>query len=338
MEGTMCNAWNHDDECECGFGPPYAFSGISNIVAKTNWRDLAVWNEAAFVRGLKEVIPDKRISEKIREEYKREGFPLEHMEARKWNKMDPERRRKISLSIKKLLGIVKIEKGESEAQTVRIPLFKLHAPIVRGSEVTYHERETETRPTWYVAIGFPGVGMATWKTIKVSYACDVCCANGDCKIIYMPLDVKVTPLKVYNRDGRLINRCLQVEAASKNDNKRFQREVRSCYENPCKDKASSLLDMVDLLKDTSGNPVVRRVRLESSRKHEAFIGVKAFGLDALLKADVEFERVLEIESRLPPRHRYHMFDILDVHGIVWNVKGTGPSARRSGEASHLQAR
>ena len=261
----MCNAWNHDDGCECGFGPPYTFSGNANIVEKVKWGEQALWDEEEFVRGLNEVIPDEQIAKDIHEQYKQQGFPLERMGMRSWKRMKANRKKAFTREMKRILGIVRIKKGTPIRQTIRVPLFKLHSPHVPGSRVTYMEDETETKSTWNITLGFPGFGMGSRKTIKVSYCCRVSCENGCCKIISMPLEVIITPLEVFDRNGKPINKSLQVEAAAKNNKKHFQRAVQNCEEQSCKDRYASLLDLVDLLDDMSGNAVERKISLASNR-------------------------------------------------------------------------
>lgn len=317
----MCNAWNHTDDCECGFGPPYGFSGVANILGETKWMDMAVWNEAEFARGIQEVIHDRSIAQKIRANYKRQGFPLPNMHERRWEKLKPERRQEIYLKLKAALGVVRIRKGVSSTHIVRIPLFTLNSPSVSGSQVTYHEAETNNNYSWIVTIAFPGIGMATWKTIKVTYSCDVICADGGCKVIFMPLHIKITPLEVFDIDGKLINRSSQVEAANDNDNLRFSRTVVSGRDE-CQGKVSSLIDVFDLLWDRSRQPSVRTISLKSDRKHEITVGVDLPSLKANLKTIVEFESILEIRSQLPPGHRYHMYRLSKVHGIAWRVRSS----------------
>jgi len=316
----MCNAFNHDNGCECGFGPPYTFSGNANIVEKVKWGEQALWDEEEFVRGLNEVIPDKKIASDIQEQYKQQGFPLQRVGLRSWKRMSAQRKRAFTREMKKILGMVRIKKGKPIKQTIRVPLFKLHSPCVPGSKVTYMEDEAVTKTNWNISLGFPGFGMGSRKTIKVSYSCRVSCKEGCCKIISMPLEVIITPLEVFDRNGKLINKSLQVEAAAKNNKKQFQRAVHNCEEDPCKDRYASMLDLVDLLNDTSGDAVEVRIRLTGNRKRYVQVGISAFGLEAAVQATVEFESVLEIESTLPPRRLYKMYNIMGEHGIMWRVK------------------
>jgi hypothetical protein len=40
----MCNAWNHPEGCECGFGPPYHGSGIVTPGERLTWLEYVVKN------------------------------------------------------------------------------------------------------------------------------------------------------------------------------------------------------------------------------------------------------------------------------------------------------
>jgi hypothetical protein len=210
---------------------------------------------------------------------------------------------------------------ETASEIVRIPLFKLHSPKVEGSKVSYFEAGAEggtSAPSWTVKVF--GSGMAGSKKFGVKYKNTFVCKNGDCKLIYVPVTMKVEKGATYLR-GRFVGRGRRAEMILK-----YPERVSKCIDSVSEEECSKELnpseafdDEFDFSKDTSGD--VHKVEWAEtwSETTELNLGLTALSSAADIKSVVTREREIGLVFELPAGHKYHLRKCRQVRGVSWAV-------------------
>lgn len=318
---VMCNAWNHDDDCACGFGPPYPWRILP--AKRTRWIDAALLDERRFARALHEMGLDARSIKEDLHLYRSRvasGFAAGQSRGRlkSW-----------------LLRIIRRREYRTERSRtaqIDVPLFKLHSPAVRGSKATYQEKSAEeARDGWWVTI--VGTGMGATQTVRVEYATKFISENGDYKAIFVPVILRVSLIAIYEK-GRLQNRRLRTEV----DRSTFERAFN---------KGVKLLSSGELVKDmalTRPKAVSFRLAGDTSQAISTFertwmvgdevktsLGVKMFKIGTTMEVGVRREEKLTLTFDLPGGRDYHLLRLSREHGVVWKVGRTthGAASPRS---------
>jgi hypothetical protein len=118
----MCNGANHISGCECGFGPPYP--GTISRVSSVDWTESAAHSREAFKRTLKELNLDADMIRKFNREYSAVEASSESSRIGK---------------LRHLISRLQFKEEGTRIVPIKVPLFKLHSPSVRGAKVIYRE-------------------------------------------------------------------------------------------------------------------------------------------------------------------------------------------------------
>lgn len=309
----MCNAWNHDETCDCGFGPPYVIWGALKIEKEKNWIDSVISCVSELKRGMKEVgFNPKEIEEAA---YKYQEMPKKRVGLITWFQNILNQRKYVDIS-----STVKLE---------TIPLFRLHLPKVDGakiakSRVVYRESdEEEKQSNWSFRIF--GNGMGKTKSVSVSCSADVTAENGQCKMIFVKIPVRVTKVEVWDKN-KFVNTFLRTEIDAFASEIKFHSGARKCRKSDCKKDRDLVAPPSDFFPlSTSGKNYVavytEAWRYASGRK--ITLGIKAFGIESEMSLNIFRVKELMLRFELPGGYDYLLRPLEDKNGIKWDVSKKG---------------
>lgn len=332
----MCNAWNHDDSCECGFGPPYPVT--VRVGPRESWEARSAQSQAEFRRGLQEIGLDERIIKRHLENYAREGFPLGRGV---WARMSNERKESLITRLRKVLRRHR-EKvaGEPENRSIRVPIFRLSSPSVPGSRATYQEGAIQgSENGWTLTV--LGIGMGANQVFDVASTDGFYAHSGDCKTFFLALDLLVTPLRIYS-GHKFLHRALRVEAQVDRydgipglgvgwcrdrrcylSQKGFAGfEITKCAPGDCLlTRTSKLWQRWNLHDDKPGDAFTSSRSIEMKRRGTRNLryAISAFGLQAEGQLEITRKVSLTLTFDLPGGHDYALYRLREVDGLAWRI-------------------
>jgi len=274
----------------CGFGPPYLASYSPTNV--TEWAEEVLNRPALARRGLQEMAWDEESIEEFL------GLYLEIRNS------DLPRETRIS-RIRELLGLrKKVEESVSE-EWINVPLYRFGAPAVKGASVEYSEGESTAKSGGWIVKVF-GVGSGDTTTLQVNKSKTFVANDGTCKIVSVPVKLRVARIAVYD-SARLIGRgCdAQVAPISDGDNHLKGRVCRSVPAGHCVSGPTDGAEILDvgLSGDTSNAVHHDRRSWESDVANELSLKLgKVLNVSALVS--IKRSRRLELSFALPAGHDY----------------------------------
>lgn len=191
----MCNAARHSPGCECGFGPPFPPNYVTSGV--TEWSEEVLDNASLVTRGLREMSWDELSIDEFLARYaeiRNAGLPRESLIA----------------SIRELLGMRRKVAESVRDDWIRMPLYRFGAPAVPGALVEYSEGESLLGGGWSLKVF--GIGSADTTSLQVSKSKTFVANAGTCKLVYVPVLMRVTRMAVYDGD-RLLGRGVEAQVA-----------------------------------------------------------------------------------------------------------------------------
>jgi hypothetical protein len=301
----MCNAWNHNSGCGCGFGPPYA--GTAGVVETIDWLDEIVDDRSSFNRALK----DLRFDTKTLKDYLSEYDSIVKL---------PEPRESIKEKLRKLVDRRDYRIEDTRRFELEVPLFRLHSPAIKGAKVSYRESEAHnTDKGWLVKLF--GVGMGRTKTVKVVYTSEFFSENGECSQIFVPLVLTVEKVAVYKSDV-LKSRGIRAEIEEIKEEWTLRaRGQKTLLNHECIDTPLEGKFAVDRF-DVSGHrgkhsaKYKRSWAFDTARKVEIHL-LNAFDFSFEPLATVKHEQLLELEFELPGKQDYRLR--YNSSGLQWQV-------------------
>lgn len=299
----MCNGANHTSGCECGFGPPYP--GTISQVSSVDWTESAAHSREAFKKTLEELNLDADVIRKFNREY---GAVQASAESSKIGKL------------KQLFGGLRLKDEETKIVSINVPLFRLHSPSVKGAKVIYREigQTTKRERGWLVTVFGQGTGPT--NTYKVIYDPPFESVDGECRQVYVPLQLEVTSIAAYE-SGRLAGRGIRLGVKGLEDEMVLRK--RGC----------ELLDAVHCRNHLAG-PVstLNYNRKKESKPHtEPFTQlwgthvrdsieletIKVFNTTITPVAELEHLHQLDLEFKLPGKRNYVLR--YNNSGLQWTV-------------------
>ena len=126
----MCNARNHYDGCDCGFGPPYPWKIKAD--PRKNWHEMALLDIITYKRNLKDLgLSKTQIDDEIKR-YKEQGFPIS---TTNWAAFSSDRKADWKSRFLNFFRPYKYEEIEFIDSKVDIPIFRLHSPEIESSSI-----------------------------------------------------------------------------------------------------------------------------------------------------------------------------------------------------------
>lgn len=234
----MCNAWNHDPGCACGFGEPA--KGVAHITSQSEWPEDVEDEPVLLTRGLRELgWASKEIAEFISSVYDLESA-VQSRAAR----------------IRRILSRYRITEIDHLTETIEVPLFRFSVPKVAGAEITYYESESTTSDRQLNLKVF-GIGTGGSKTVEVERNATYTAAAGDCKVVTIPIRMRVARVRTFYRQ-RYIGNGVRAEVIVPKAGPRQLLRGRGCkslIDGSCREPGSNpVLDQVvhDFARDSSG--------------------------------------------------------------------------------------
>lgn len=303
----MCNAAKHSPGCDCGFGPPYPPS--YSLAGVTEWAEEAADNASLVTRGLREMSWDQASIDE---------FLARYQEIR-----NSDLPRKTTIDrIRKLLGIRRKVTEDVTDDWIRVPLYRFGAPPVPGSAVEYSEGESLTGGGgWKVKVF--GVGSADTTSLQVSKSRTFVATAAKCKLVYVPVMMRVTRIAVYDHD-RLVGRGVEAQVAPLRESGDEHLRRRGCATLPrgaCTHGPTADAEVLEcLLSDDDSDDVHHEHRSwEADVAHEVSVALGRFAsVSALVK--VKRTRRLELSFSLPAGHDYRAYL---APGVTWWERPVG---------------
>ncbi|HET9225508.1 MAG TPA: hypothetical protein VFR31_02490 [Thermoanaerobaculia bacterium] len=297
----MCNAWNHPDDCGCGFGPPYAW--IIESGETVEWAEEILYDKGSFVRALKDLNFNAATSRQWLAEYgkARSTSPT---------------RRSLRAKLSHLIRRFEYEVEKEKLVWIKVPLFKLHSPACEDAKVSYIEGQaTDTEVGWQVK--FFGVGMGRTRTIRAACIAEFYSCGGQCRQVFVPVQLRVQQIGVY-KDGVLMSRGLRAELADpSNEDALRKRGFEDRPEEHCANEVSGTFKTEEffLAGAKGGPPVLFQRSWTSDIARDVELGLKVFGIYIQPLANVRRERQLKLEFELPCGRDYQLCS--SPGGIHW---------------------
>lgn len=338
----MCNGRNHDDGCECGFGPPYPVT--VKVGPRESWEARSTQSQAEFRRGLQEIGLDEEAIQRHLANYAREGFPLGRGV---WARMSHEGKESVITRLRRVLRRHREEvDDEPENLSIRVPIFRLSSPSVPGSRATYQEGATQGADnSWTLTV--LGIGMGANQVFDAASTDGFYARSGDCKTFFLALDLLVTPLRIYS--GRsFLHRALRVEAQVDRydgipglgvgwcrDRRCYlsQRgfaglETTKCALGDCLlTRASKLWQRWNLHDDKPGDAFTSSRSIEMRRRgtRKLRYEVSAFGLQAEGRLEITRKVSLTVTFDLPGGYDYVLYRLNEIDGLAWRIGAHWPN-------------
>ncbi len=315
----MCNAWNHPEGCECGFGPPY--SGRVSYGGRIMWLDRAVQSEAVFLRALRELHLDPVAIEKILKRYR------ERVSARRAaGEPPPKLRTYLRGILRPLLG----RKVKEASIWIYVPLFRLHSPKLvpvathrhRPARVTYDDSLTVAEhTTWSIRVF--GIGMGATQELTVQLGARFESEDGAYKLICWPIRLRVSLYKL--RFAGPGGTWLRAEVDSRPTRIGRNKTVEDLSPEKLSRDCSSLspknvtyTDIFQLSRSHHGVSSYEKTYAAGNAYTEA-IGFDAFGLQGTVRTSVTRTRRIALQCELPNGHDYCALHLAGPPGVVWAV-------------------
>lgn len=301
----MCNANNHPEGCDCGFGPPYTWSAAD--VTVTPWLDEAVTDRSSFERALAALRLPAGTRREWLEEYEHATRPgTSHRTVRE--------------RITELLGRFRYDVEAARDVRLNVPLFRLHSPPCEGASVTYQEQqEVEGSRGWLIRVF--GIGTGASHTLRVVKVAEVRSVAGQCKEVFVPLVFHVEQLAIY-RGSKRVSRGLRAELLdATNQQLLSQRGARSLNPDACawveaEDPACERLTY-ELGHDTSNEASVFTLGRSSRLERDVSLSLRAFRIKVEGLAKVRREREIKLRFELPAGRDYAVW--VCPAGLRWRV-------------------
>ena len=342
-------------------------------IKRTEWNEKILRDDKEFERGFRELGLDPEIVQGDLKAYWEATSPLrvpprtrgrvafgshEGREAwiqRRWK----EKAESAKNGLKKLLRKREYRIEDSVIAQVKVPLFRLHSPKVKGSKVIYEEAQSkETEVTWAVTI--LGTGMGATQSFGVRYAASFESTNGICKLIFAPVSIQVSLIGVYQR-GKCLAKGLRTEMIGEKNETKINRGIAQLPEGACLQsigngedvrtienrrdaphiwgrffrKLRKLLPVVatataipgapdvevfPLLEDFTDSIATYERSWMSDDNYEVNLGVEGFNMKASSRADITLKRAISLKFELPAGHNYRLRFLKDMHGLAWIVE------------------
>lgn len=297
----MCNGANHTSGCECGFGPPY--QGTITRVNTVGWIERAAQSKADFKRTLNEFNLDETMIRKfIRDYYDVETSPNPSSKIEKF---------------KHLIRRLKFKEENRKIIPVTVPLFKLHSPSVKGAKVIYRESGAPRQRGWFVTVF--GQGTGSTNTYKVVYESTFESINGECRQVYVPIDLEVKSIGAYESGTKVgMGVHLSVQGIERDVLRKRgcdlldEEECGASLEGDVQTKKYNLKrETKPYTEDFShlwGNHLVDRIELET---------ISAFNTTITPLAELEHLHILDLTFKLPGKRNYDLR--YNNSGLHWTV-------------------
>lgn len=298
--------------------PTKDHDGEITPLEQREWLDIVLTDRAAFTKGLRELgLAGDTINEDVRR------FDEASLEWKDSTTRGLARPNEANANFRAKLGAwLGLREHRVEAITTvpaKISLFKLHSPKVQGSKVSYIESKTETTlGHWAVTIF--GTGMGKTRSFIVRFRNTFDSSNGDCKLIFVPVSMKVELIATYQK-GKCIGRGLRTEMILKE-----QEELGKAIESMPEAEFLKDLDTavgVETIFDFSGDSSSAIHKADCAAIWDDTLAGK-FGLDAFKfstenRTTITRTQEIGLTCELPAGHKYWLRRFQKERGITWEV-------------------
>ena len=311
----MCNGWNHDDNCDCGFGPPYRWkikAGPPKSWYELSLQDRLTYKHHLMGLGLSRIEIDEELHR-----YQKHDFPLSK---NTWKSLSVEEKVDWKTRFLTFFGLYRCEERQHIYKDIIIPIFKLHSPNLRNSKVTYEEaKEFQKAESWSVTI--LGFGTGNSQVFRLVSTSEFSSKAGACKLVYLPVTLQLTSLKFY-RGNKFLRSVLRVEPSPKHENENMNCGVKRQQKAACRPDRCSIIgssEVYPLAEELPSSICTYSTQWSSKTEQRFSTGVEAFKLKGLCQATVRREATITLTFDLPGGHDYRMFQLKEPDGLVWEV-------------------
>lgn len=298
--------------------PPKHNDGEIIPIEQLEWLDIVLTDRAAFTEGLRELgLAENIINEDVRR------FDEASLEWKDSTTRGFARPNEAKASFRAKLGAwLGLREYRVEASTTvpsKIRLFQLHSPKVQGSKVSYIESKVETTLSHWAVTIF-GTGMGKTRSFIVKFGQTFNSSNGDCKLIFVPVSMKVELVATYQK-GKCIGRGLRTEMILK-EKEEFGKGIDSIPEAEFLKGWDTAVGHETVF-DFSGDATSAIHKVEYAAIWDDTLESK-FGLDAFTfstenRTTITRKQEIGLTCELPAGHKYRLRRFQKERGITWEV-------------------
>jgi hypothetical protein len=219
---------------------------------------------------------------------------------------------------KRLISRLDFKEEDSRVISVKVPLFRLHSPSVRGAKVIYRESGAAKQTGWHVTVF--GQGTGSTNTYKVVYDSTFESINGECRQVHVPLDLQVKHIAAY-QSRTLVGKGVSLSVQG----------IES--EHVLRKRGSDLLDMEECGAALEGDVRTKKYnRKRETKPHTEdfshlwgnhFVDsieletIRVFNTSIRPLAELEHLHILDLTFKLPGKRNYDLR--YNNSGLHWRV-------------------
>lgn len=204
----------------------------------------------------------------------------------------------------------------TENRELRIPLFVLSPPKVKGCEVTFeHEVEEENKAQWGLTIYGSGGGATI--TYAVGLTTTFSSTSPVRKLVFAPITVQVNRITVIQK-GKVVGRGFSIEPAF-TSSAQLGLEVMKGRKYTSPDR-SAPVKRYPLGRDTTGDLADYSTKFTSAKTYETAIGLEIGKMKSSVKTTVELKQTITIGLKLAGGYDYVLLPLRDIPGHHWSLE------------------
>jgi hypothetical protein len=207
-----------------------------------------------------------------------------------------------------------IRVNESTEVEVRVPLFVLAAPAVKGCSATFEESVMHNRALlWNVSILGSGLGQSAELATSASWKFSS--SGGEIKVVFIPVSVTIARVTVLEK-GQTISEGYQVDASAIKTSSEPGLLLLSPDADP---PIGELSRTYPLAGDTTEAIASYEYKYQQKADRHLEIGVTAFHLDAKVRAAVQINGSLSLKYELRGGYDYALHRLTEGDGLLWST-------------------
>jgi hypothetical protein len=324
----MCNAYQHSDGCECGFGPPYLdskaplpqlngkkFIGVIRERKREKWAAKGIVDRNKVTNGLEQLGLKPKWLNTILKKYSDAGYPIKES---LWNELSKNQQQGAAQKMMRLMGLREEIIEELEPIDLEIPLFRLQPPKTEKSIVSYEEKHTKAHG-WSVFVKVPGFAMGSDLSLHLQGEGIIQTSKNECKIIILPVSINRYRVNLFLGKICVARNKLVVEAGNKKTGQVLSRTIKTCRDYVSPSSKAVLIAEYNLIGDKSGINSRFNIGWGEKANSHAEIMIPIPGITAGIQIAITMEHEILLKFDLEPKRDYKLYPIPEGMGISWKV-------------------
>jgi hypothetical protein len=204
----------------------------------------------------------------------------------------------------------KVVVEERQPIEVKLPLFVLAAPGVKGATVAFEQTKTRASGVnWSISLA--GSGLSGEVTVELSMSAGFEASARETKLVFLPVTVVVEKLRV--APGSPATFRVDLEGL------RDQQPAPGLLllARGARPAQGSFAQKFSLAGDTTGAPATYKYTYNKTKTLGMNIGIKAYGADLSLGYKPTMSTSVALTFTLPGGHDYELYRLAEGDGLLW---------------------